>query len=678
MSPRHTALLAAIAAALLAPAGAQAATVSGGAGSFRFQAAPTEVNDVEAWANAEFVAFRDRRSTLVAGPGCHLTGDGVAECPLGGVALSRLDVDLGDGNDLLDAYRVRDGGGIRPHPELLIEAGDGDDQVRQSTSGTDPVKVGLTRGGPGADRIRGGGVLEGGPGNDQVIGTPGYSHDRVDGGDGDDVLDGGGGPDEVAGGEGHDTMYEGRSPSLYEDYYPPAAPDEYYPGDDGHLDGGPGNDRMGAGGNESTIAGGPGDDDIISGAVWADGGEGNDKMRGGPVLRGGPGDDELAGTPYRPTHPYPVCCSRQELLDGGPGQDSLTSGKPGAVIDGGEGADVLVPGEGFDTLSYRSRTGGVKIDLGAVDSGGSLLEGDRAEPGFEQLEGTSGDDEIVVGTKPISIDGWAGKDRLVGGANDDTLDGGADDDVILGGGGNDTLNGGADSYRDPVTDKSVRAEGNDTIDGGPGDDKIVPRGGEDWVLGGSGNDQIVAYEVARSFGVLGSPPLNHSHIIQMSGADQVFCGKGIDGVHADYADAIALDCETASEGTPRWRQVKITPRRAPRLTVRCAWADARPCKGKATLRTARGDGTGDDASSRPAPAACRVKAGTVLARSSFRIRAGRVNYTFPQLTPAADRLVRRRGCVAVHATLSFQDAQGRAWLATRSLALKRTGYRIPG
>jgi hypothetical protein len=162
----------------------------------------------------------------------------------------------------------------------------------------------------------------------------------------------------------------------------------------------------------------------------------------------------------------------------------------------------------------------------------------------------------------------------------------------------------------------------------------------------------------------------------MSGADQVFCGKGIDKATVDYADALALDCEATSEGTPRWRQVKVSFGKPLRLTVRCAWGDARPCKGRATLRTADGTGSGEGEAERPAPAACVTKAGTTLARSSFRIRAGRVNYVFLELSRSGERLLRKRGCLAVHTTLAYADAKRRDWQVTRTLVLKRRGFRV--
>jgi Ca2+-binding RTX toxin-like protein len=645
---------------------------------------------VHAYSNDSFLGFRDFTAPLSAGPGCHLTGDGAIECPHNGVPLQRVEIDLGDGNDKLRADDLRDRTVVYPAqppppPFLDIEAGDGDDDVRQRAFGVDPQKASNTRGGPGNDAVRGGGVLDGGPGHDQVTATTVYSIDVITGGDGDDVLDGGGAPDSISGGPGDDVMFEETDNCVYEGYCPHLGPpgtnyvprENFYSKDGGTLDGGPGNDRMGAGVGTAMVLGGPGDDDIYSAVPLADGGDGNDTMRGGRQLRGGPGDDRLSGTPTWPpgasNHP---CCRPTDVLDGGAGADQLAGGVVDAVLDGGEGGDVMAPGSGIDTLSYRTRDTGVKIDLSAT--GALASEGDRAEPGIERIEGSAGDDEIVAGTDPVHIDGWLGDDLIVGGPAGDTLSGGGHDDVVVGGAGDDDVDGGADSYPDPDDPrKTIRVRGNDLLDGGPGADRLTPGGGEDWVLAGSGDDDIEARERGRPrFGQVASYPLNHSHIVQMSGADQVFCGKGSDVLRADYADAIALDCEGPSEGTPRWRQVKVNLGKPTRLTVRCAWADARPCKGRATLRTASAAGSGDGPEERPAPLACVTKAGTTLARSSFRIRAGRVNYVFLKLTRTGERLLRKRGCLAVHATLAYTDVDRRAWQVTRTLVLKRRGFRV--
>ena len=672
MTPRLKPLaLAAAALALLAPGTASAAMLGGGAGEYRFQAAPGEFNKVAAYLNDGSLVLYDSGATLTAGAGCQPTasGDGGIECVLGDAKLTRVDVDLGDGGDSFDGTRLRHW--YRPHPHGTYDGGDGDDEITHDATGADPERAGVvTLGGTGDDKLTGGGVLDGGPGDDRVRGTTSYfSNDRLEGGDGDDDLDGRSGEDVVNGGPGADTMYEGG------DYFQDGLPYDLY--DQGTLDGGEGNDRIASGGGpRSTIAGGPGDDEILSAAPVADGGEGNDSLRGGPILRGGPGDDVLVGGAR--TQPRSYVNVRTDVLDGGPGRDSLRAGGVDATLDGGPDADALAPGDGRDTISYRTRAVPVRIDLrNPGGEGGVDGEGDTIAPGFEKIEGSPGDDEFIAGAEPMVVDGWLGDDVIVGGPGDDTLDGGGHDDVIAGGGGNDKIYGGIDSYTDPESGKTVKAPGFDTIDGGPGGDTLMPRGGEDYVTGGSGDDWIDLRENAGPRP--GSTPINYSHIIQMSGADQVWCGKGRDHADGDYADDMATDCETASEGTPRWRSVKVRPGREIRLTVRCAWGDDYPCKGTASFRTASGIPVGDGPfvdhpAYRGAPEGCRNKrTGATLARASFRIRAGRVNYVYLRLGRSTERTVRRRGCLAISALLSFRDAQGREWLATRSLLLKRSG-----
>jgi hypothetical protein len=152
---------------------------------------------------------------------------------------------------------------------------------------------------------------------------------------------------------------------------------------------------------------------------------------------------------------------------------------------------------------------------------------------------------------------------------------------------------------------------------------------------------------------------------------------------ADYADDVAPDCERVSEGTPRWRRVALRPGRPLRLTVRCAWAESRPCKGIAWLQTtegagiARSSGPFEEATD-PAPSQCRLKPGRTLAKQSFRTRAGRVKYVDLRIPSSTQKLVRGKGCVAVLAGFDFTDADGRPWRATRSLVLKRPGLRVPG
>jgi Ca2+-binding RTX toxin-like protein len=665
LRPVTRVLLLALALALAAPAAAPAATVgfrTGDGDDFHdveIKAAPGETNQLVFGFNGFDLVIEALAGPLAGDPDrlCHNRSASVVHCALSDRPL-RIHADLGDGDDVFGGGSLRH---WRGQPiGGTIDAGPGNDSLRQDVGGPVPDASGMVmRGGEGDDALSGGGVLEGGPGDDRIAGNSFYSFDRIDGGEGADRLNGGPGPDHVMGGPGNDLIVEGES----------------YEGQGGadiaRIDGGDGDDRIVGAGAESAIFGGAGNDDIESRAITADGGEGDDVLSGGPTLRGGAGNDSLTGSAA--AWPRAGSGGTPDQLEGGEGNDSLTGGAVNAMLDGGPGADLFVAGPARDTVSFRSRA---QVTLNLRGPGPISDEGDTTLGGIERYEGTDGDDELIAGSEPVALDGLKGRDTLTGGPAADVLDGGPHDDVIAGGGGNDRLLGGDDAFPDPANPRTrIRAPGFDTLDGGDGDDTIFPRGGEDFVTAGAGEDWIDARENAGpSFG---RTALNHSHIIQMSGADQVWCEEGTDHVDADYADDIGLDCETASEGTPRWRSLKVRDGRPFRLTVRCAWAESRPCKGTASLRTATGEasranGHVDQASVRAASAECRgAKPGTILTRARFRIRAGRVNYVYLELKGAGARLLRRRGCLAVHAVLRFDDAKRRPWQATRSLTLQR-------
>lgn len=120
------------------------------------------------------------------------------------------------------------------------------------------------------------------------------------------------------------------------------------------------------------------------------------------------------------------------IVDGGAGDDTITTGAGDDIVYGGDGNDVVKTGAGSD-----------------------------------YIEGGNGND---------SIDGGAGNDVIYGGDGNDTLVGGAGNDYVEGGNGNDLLRGGA---------------GNDMLSGGNGDDRIESGAGADRVYTGEGKDTVV-------------------------------------------------------------------------------------------------------------------------------------------------------------------------------------------
>jgi Ca2+-binding RTX toxin-like protein len=123
------------------------------------------------------------------------------------------------------------------------------------------------------------------------------------------------------------------------------------------------------------------------------------------------------------------------------------------LLDGGDGADTALGGEGNDTIWGAIST--VTNDLG------------------DHLYGQGGAD---------LIGGSYGDDYIDGGVGDDALYGDEGNDTVLGGDGNDLLRGdwgwGAD------------ANGNDYLDGGNGSDTLYGGAGTDTLIGGAGDDYM--------------------------------------------------------------------------------------------------------------------------------------------------------------------------------------------
>ncbi|HEX6023933.1 MAG TPA: hypothetical protein VFZ00_18230 [Solirubrobacter sp.] len=324
-------LLATSAALLLAPAAAQAGTVSYVGNTLVFQGAPGERDD------PFFDKADDGRLTIVEASltlpaACEQEFEwGPAYCPMP----SNLVVNLGDGDD---------GNGFgSSFPAIPVEVygGDGRD-ILQTYNATNAL-------------------LDGGAGNDQIKGW--QTDETLRGGPGDDEIDGSGGNDRVEGGEGNDTL----------------RPDTYYdPGND-YVDGGPGFDLV----DDYTIPsndfhppvsltmdgiandGRPGEADNVinvekieshvSGAFV--GGDLDDDFRvfanldeGNSTMSGNGGNDKLIAGDY------------QDTLDGGPGNDVLNGGFGNDTITGGPGQDTIQGDATSATCGYFSYT--CKIPFG--------------------------------------------------------------------------------------------------------------------------------------------------------------------------------------------------------------------------------------------------------------------------------------------------------------------------
>lgn len=299
-----------------------------------------------------------------------------------------------------------------------------------------------------------------------------------------------------------------------------------------------GNILLGAGNDTFTATG-------VTVGAHVDGGDGNDSIVGsdaGDVLAGGAGNDTLTGG------------KGSDALSGGDGDDTL---KLGADVTGsgtrsivlGDGSVVAVSIQGLagtgDTVS-----GGAGYDTIVLDKQGTSgfvfdtsTTPDQSYNGFEEIDGTTGNDVILLKTTYLSdavgggvkIDGGAGNDTLGGGAGDDTILGGAGNDLISGLGGNDNLQGAAGIdviWGGAGDDKINGGSGNDVLHGDGGVDMIYGSDGDDEIHGGDGNDQLQGEGGNDTiYGDAGS-----DFIVGGDGNDKIYGGDGNDQLFGQNGD----------------------------------------------------------------------------------------------------------------------------------------------
>lgn len=493
-------------------------------------------------------------------------------------------------------------------------------------------------GGAGSDSITGGhgnDSILGGLGNDVLVGISG--NDRLDGGDGNDELSGGSNNDTLLGGAGNDRLDGGDN----EDQLAGDVGDDTLNGDNGHdkLEGADGNDSLSGGAHNDSIYGGTGNDtldggewndqlfgesgndllnggnhpDIVNGGDGDDtafggngddqvlGGKGNDSLSGdggndwikgeggGDTLLGGDGNDRIRGggdteekpiVPGLPQFLDPADRDGNDVIDGGAGNDDISSnfgndrvngglgddvingqygndalfGDEGNdVIYGSYGTDTLIGDDGNDRLYGGNASGDVPFianfsflpstfyDLADLIEGGDgndILFGSvgsdtlrsgfgndelQGQSGNDLLEGQGGDDYIVGGEGSDTAIGGFGNDRLQGDNGDDELEGGDGNDYLHAGDGNDVLRGGQDD------DELHGGAGDDSLDAEAGNDSAHGGYGKDTIEGGGGNDRLWGdYDADVIFGGEGNDELSGE-----TGADSIEGGAGNDVIRGD-------------------------------------------------------------------------------------------------------------------------------------------------
>ncbi|WP_374764480.1 beta strand repeat-containing protein [Yunchengibacter salinarum] len=430
----------------------------------------------------------------------------------------------GDGNDTITAGNAID------HANSQLAGGAGDDVIiggdgGHSTIDDDPYKA--TEAQSGDDTLTGGGgdahfrifspfghdvITDFTPGTDEIdfnnILTGVYTFDalretmtQV----GDDVV--------IAHAAGGSLTLRGVTiDELSEDDFDGLGLDFNGNGDNEAVTGTPGDDNLFGSGGDDTLRGGAGRD-------FLQGGDGNDLLL--------PGNNDTD--------------SFREEADGGLGNDTLDASNSVTRnrLDGDGGDDVIIGGQGRDTLSgdqaeYRTQvhngddtlTGGGDADVFLINNIASSDVITDFTPGLDTLDLThvsanlgvftldglkaissesNGDTVVDFGHgQTLTLKGVALADLregdvslgldLDGTSRDDTLTGSNGDDTIRGADGNDILrglDGEDDLYGREGDDALFGGSGADDLRGDGGNDTLSGEEGDDHLSGGRGNDLLI-------------------------------------------------------------------------------------------------------------------------------------------------------------------------------------------
>lgn len=158
------------------------------------------------------------------------------------------------------------------------------------------------------------------------------------------------------------------------------------------------------------------------------------------------------------------------VVDGGAGDDNITTGAGKDRIDGGTGNDTISSGASRDDVFGNS--GNDRLDAGA---------------GKDVVHGGDGDDIMFGGDGDDFMEGGKGSDTLNGDAGNDILSGGLDADTLRGGAGNDSVHTG---------------RGNDIVENTGGNDTIHAQQASDTISAATGaSNTVINVEISNAKGV---------------------------------------------------------------------------------------------------------------------------------------------------------------------------------
>jgi Ca2+-binding RTX toxin-like protein len=295
---------------------------------------------------------------------------------------------------------------------------------------------------------------------------------------------------------------------------------------------------------QARLLGGPGDDRISAG-----GGAGT----GAPLSRvdyvqigGGTGNDRLRGSD-KPTPEYITGAEGDDVIDGGEGPDRLS---------GGPGDDALVGGGGVDRVDYLGTTP-VTVDLSRTDPQ-DTGQGRDSLVGVEDLIGSLVSDTLIGDAGANDLNGYFGDDTLVGGGGSDVLRGDVGSDTASFAAARTAVEvdlsanraqQGAETDSFESIENAIGSPFADVLTGDAQANRLEGGAGPDTVAAGAGADRVEVRDGAR---------------------DDVTCGGDADAVTADRRtlEAVGPDCESVDalpEPTSATDEPSVTP--VPALSV---------------------------------------------------------------------------------------------------------------
>lgn len=295
-------------------------------------------------------------------------------------------------------------------------------------------------------------------------------------------------------------------------------------------------DRVAGNAKDNVIDGGSGNDQLVGGA-------GKDHLLGGSGwdrLLGGEGNDRIE------TGLRGIGTTLREEAFGGLGNDTVISGSQAAILRGDDGDDTIQAtlsklggqyiygNDGFDELI---------LDASALTTAFTI---DFATTGLIKVI-TAGTiypnppngfevskDSYISGFESVQFFSGSGADVLKGTAGDDRLYSGAGADRIFGRDGTDDIDGGDGN------DILYGEGGYDAIAGGSGDDQIYGGSGIDTLQGRDGDDYIdggadvdVLYGQGGNDILRGGPDAAANDLLGGDGDDKLYGGAGLDQLRGD-------------------------------------------------------------------------------------------------------------------------------------------------